>query len=85
VDQVIAAPWRRAIVVPRLIRRTTVCGQAQSPGVAEKLYLAGAASAFITVNGEASTQLDLNGSSFGLPTRTVIPVELNAGINTIQF
>jgi hypothetical protein len=34
-------------------------------GQSEKLYLAGAASAFITVNGEASTQLDLNGSSFG--------------------
>lgn len=45
----------------------------------------GPRSFFMIVNGGASTELDLNGSSFSLPTSTVIPVELRAGSNTIQF
>jgi len=40
---------------------------------------------FISVNGGANTELDLNGSSWNLPTSTVIPVQLQAGSNTIQF
>ena len=45
----------------------------------------GPRSYFMTINGGASTELDLNGSSFSLPTSTVIPVQLQAGSNTIQF
>lgn len=45
----------------------------------------GARSFFVSVNGAASTELDLNGSSFSLPTSTVISVQLQAGANTIQF
>jgi len=45
----------------------------------------GPRSYFISVNGGASTELDLNGSSFNLPSSTVIPVVLNAGVNAIQF
>jgi len=40
---------------------------------------------FISVNGGAITELDLNGSSWSLPASTVIPVQLQAGANTIQF
>jgi hypothetical protein len=40
---------------------------------------------FISVNGAATTELDLNGSSWSLPASTVIPVQLRAGSNTIQF
>jgi alpha-galactosidase len=40
---------------------------------------------FISVNGGAATELDLNGSSWSLPASTVIPVQLQAGANTIQF
>jgi hypothetical protein len=40
---------------------------------------------FISVNGGATTELDLNGSSWSLPASTVIPVQLQAGSNTIQF
>jgi alpha-galactosidase len=40
---------------------------------------------FMSVNNAANIELDLNGSSFSLPTSTVIPVELKAGSNTIQF
>jgi alpha-galactosidase len=39
----------------------------------------------MSVNDAANIELDLNGSSFSLPTSTVIPVELKAGSNTIQF
>lgn len=45
----------------------------------------GPRSFFVSVNGAASTELDLNGSSFSLPASTVIPVQLHAGMNTIQF
>ncbi len=45
----------------------------------------GPRSFFMSVNDGASTELDLNGSSFSLPTSTVIPVVLKAGSNTIQF
>lgn len=44
----------------------------------------GPRSYFISVNGGASTELDLNGSSFSLPASTVIPVTLTAGVNAIQ-
>jgi alpha-galactosidase len=40
---------------------------------------------FVSVNGGAATELDLNGSSWSLPASTVIPVQLQAGANTIQF
>jgi hypothetical protein len=40
---------------------------------------------FISVNGGANTELDLNGSSWSLPASTVISVQLQAGSNTIQF
>jgi alpha-galactosidase len=39
----------------------------------------------VTVNDGTPIQLNLNGSSFSRPTSTVIPVELQAGVNTIQF
>jgi hypothetical protein len=45
----------------------------------------GSRSFFISVNGGANSELDLNGSSFGLPVSTVVPVTLQAGTNTIQF
>jgi hypothetical protein len=45
----------------------------------------GPRSFFLTVNQGAATELDLNGSSFSLPASTVIPVELKAGVNTIQL
>jgi len=40
---------------------------------------------FVSVNGGAATELDLNGSSWSLPASTVIPIQLQAGSNTIQF
>lgn len=39
----------------------------------------------VTINNGSPFQLNLNGSSFSLPTSIVIPVELKAGVNTIQF
>jgi alpha-galactosidase len=39
----------------------------------------------LTVNDGPGTNLNLNGSSFILPTSTVVSVQLNAGSNTIQF
>jgi alpha-galactosidase len=45
----------------------------------------GPRSYFVSVNGAAATELDLNGSSFSLPTSTVVPVTLKAGVNTISF
>lgn len=45
----------------------------------------GPRSFFLSVNGSIRTELDLNGSSFSLPTSTVISVQLHAGANTIQF
>ena len=45
----------------------------------------GPRSFFISVNGAQSTVLPLNVSSFSLPVSTVIPVQLKAGSNTIQF
>lgn len=39
----------------------------------------------VTINGGSPFELNLNGSSFSLPTSTVIPVSLKAGLNTIQF
>lgn len=39
----------------------------------------------VTINGGMPLELNLNGSSFSLPTSVVIPVSLQAGINTIQF
>jgi alpha-galactosidase len=40
---------------------------------------------FISVDGAATTELDLNGSSWSLPASTVISIQLQAGSNTIQF
>jgi alpha-galactosidase len=45
----------------------------------------GPRSFFMSVNGGPDTELDLNGSSFSLPTSIVVPVQLNAGSNTIRF
>jgi hypothetical protein len=45
----------------------------------------GPRSFFMSVNDTANIELDLNGSSFSLPTSTVIPVELKARSNSIQF
>jgi alpha-galactosidase len=45
----------------------------------------GPRSFFISVNGGSNSELDLNGSSFGLPVSTVVPVTLQTGTNTIQF
>jgi alpha-galactosidase len=45
----------------------------------------GPRSFFMSINGGANTELDLNGSSFSLPASTVIPVNLQAGSNAIQF
>jgi len=45
----------------------------------------GPRSFFISFNGGPDTELDLNGSSFSLPTSIVVPVQLNAGSNTIRF
>jgi hypothetical protein len=45
----------------------------------------GPRSFFISINGNTPTELDLNGYSFGTPTSTVIPVQLQAGPNQIEF
>jgi alpha-galactosidase len=45
----------------------------------------GQRSYFLTINDGAPTELDLNGSSFDDPAITIIPVQLNAGVNTIQI
>ena len=45
----------------------------------------GPRSFFVSVNGGAEKELDLNGYSFGTPTSTVIQVPLNAGSNQIEF
>jgi alpha-galactosidase len=45
----------------------------------------GPRSFFITVNDNPAQELDLNGFSFSTPTSTVIPVQLNAGSNQIEF
>lgn len=45
----------------------------------------GPRSFLISVNGGPDAELDLNGSSFSLPTSIVVPVQLQAGSNTIRF
>lgn len=45
----------------------------------------GLRSFFMSVNGGAATELDLNGDTFNDPTPTVIQVNLHAGSNTIEF
>lgn len=45
----------------------------------------GPRSFFMSVNGAAATELDLNGDTFNDPTPAVIPVNLRAGSNSIQF
>ena len=40
---------------------------------------------FATVNNGTPIELDLNGSTFSDPQPVVIPVQLNAGVNTISF
>ena len=45
----------------------------------------GPRSFFLSVNGAAATELPLNGSTFDAFTSTVVPVELHAGENTIEF
>jgi hypothetical protein len=45
----------------------------------------GPRSFFMSVNGAAATELDLNGSTFNDPVPVVLPVQLHAGVNTIQF
>ncbi|WP_263381815.1 alpha-galactosidase D [Granulicella arctica] len=43
----------------------------------------GVRSLFVGVNGGTQTELDLNGTTFSQPATTSIPVQLNAGVNTI--
>lgn len=45
----------------------------------------GPRSFFMSINGAAATELDLNGDTFNDPTPTVIQVNLQAGTNTIEF
>jgi alpha-galactosidase len=45
----------------------------------------GQRSFFVTVNGGAAKELDLNGYSWGTPTSTVVQVQLHAGSNQIEF
>jgi alpha-galactosidase len=45
----------------------------------------GPRSFFVTVNGGAAQQLDLNGYNWGTPTSTVIKLPLQAGSNQIEF
>ena len=45
----------------------------------------GVRSFFVSINDGAPMQLNLNGSSFNDPAVTIIPVQLNAGVNTIQI
>ena len=45
----------------------------------------GPRSFLMSINGGPDAELDLNGSSFSLPTSIVIPVQLKAGSNTIRF
>jgi alpha-galactosidase len=45
----------------------------------------GPRSYFISVNDGTAQELDLNGTSFNSPASSVIPVQLNAGDNTIAF
>jgi alpha-galactosidase len=45
----------------------------------------GPRSFFLSVNDGAAQELDLNGTSFNSPASTVIPVQLNAGDNTVAF
>jgi hypothetical protein len=40
---------------------------------------------FVTVNDGVPTELDLNGSTYNDPVPVVIPIQLNAGTNTVQF
>ncbi len=45
----------------------------------------GPRSYFMSVNGGAATELDLNGSTFNDPVPVVLQVQLHAGVNTIEF
>lgn len=45
----------------------------------------GPRSFFVSINDGAPIELDLNGSTFSDPAVTIIPVQLNAGLNTIQI
>ena len=45
----------------------------------------GPRSFFVTVNGGAPIELDLNGSTFSEPQATVISVQLHAGVNTVSI
>jgi alpha-galactosidase len=45
----------------------------------------GLRSFFMSVNGATATELDLNGDTFNDPTPVVVPVNLHAGSNTIEF
>jgi alpha-galactosidase len=47
--------------------------------------ISGPRSFFISVKWRSQFEPDLNGSSFGLPVSTVVPVTLQPGANTIQF
>jgi alpha-galactosidase len=45
----------------------------------------GPRSYFLTINGGTPQELDLNGTTFNDPVPVVIPVQLNAGVNTINI
>jgi alpha-galactosidase len=45
----------------------------------------GQRSFFVSINGNTAQELDVNGYSFGTPTSSVVPVNLHAGSNQIEF
>jgi hypothetical protein len=45
----------------------------------------GPRSLFMSVNGAAASELPVNGSTFDAPASTVVPVQLHAGENAIEF
>jgi alpha-galactosidase len=45
----------------------------------------GQRSFFVSINANPAQELDLNGYSFGTPTSTLVPVNLHAGSNQIEF
>jgi hypothetical protein len=45
----------------------------------------GARSYFLSINGATAQELDLNGTTFNDPVPIVLPVQLQAGVNTINI
>jgi alpha-galactosidase len=45
----------------------------------------GVRSYFLSINGATAQELDLNGTTFNDPVPIVLPVQLHAGVNTINI